>query len=364
METASPALRPAKRHHVLDWTVEDLERHAGRLLAEAGEPSYRLRQMESWLYRRTPERFSEMSDLPKELRARLEKDLVLHPLALRERQHSVDGTQKFLWGRDGRGDVESVLIPDGNRVTYCISSQAGCAVKCPFCATGHGGFQGQLSTAEIVDQVVEMRRLTDLPATNLVFMGMGEPLLNLDAVLGSIEILTHPRQLAMGDRRITVSTVGLPDGIRELARRFPRVNLALSLHAARDELRDVLVPMNRKYPLAVLLETLRQTSARSGRPVTLEYVLLPGVNDALGDADDLAKLLGDLPSRINLIGFNPFPGAPYRKPELRRMLRFRQRLDKRFPGAVTLRRSRGADIQGACGQLSLESTEPQASSSG
>jgi 23S rRNA (adenine2503-C2)-methyltransferase len=191
-------------------------------------------------------------------------------------------------------------------------------------------------------------------------MGMGEPLLNYDAVARSLGVLTDPRQVGLGARRITVSTVGVPERIRRLGREFPQVKLALSLHAAREELRDELVPLNRKYPLAEVLDAVREHCRSTGKKVTFEYVILPGVNDAPADAADVAGVTRGIPARINLIGFNPFDGAPYTKPKLAAMLRFRERLAAEFPGPVTLRRSRGADIQGACGQLSLahRSEEP------
>jgi len=341
--------------HVFDWTATELAKHGARFLEEADEPAYRLKQIGKWLYDRTPDTFSEMKDLPKALRDRLESRFVLHPLKLEREQCSTDGTRKFLWSRGSNGDVESVLIPDRDRVTYCISSQAGCPVKCPFCATGYGGFQGQLGAAEIVDQVVQMRSKSGQPPTNIVFMGMGEPLLNFDAVYRALEIFTDSRQLNVGSRRITVSTVGVPDRIRELQRRFPQIKLAISLHAARDELRDELVPLNRQYPLDRLIGVLRETTRRTGRTVTVEYVILPGVNDSDRDIREIVRLLDGIPARINLIGFNPFAGAPYEKPPVRRLVQFRERLAAHFPGPVTLRRARGADIDGACGQLSLRS---------
>jgi 23S rRNA (adenine2503-C2)-methyltransferase len=226
-------------------------------------------------------------------------------------------------------------------------------VKCTFCATGYGGFQGQLTTAEILDQVVQMRERTAMPPTNIVFMGMGEPLLNFEAVLGALGILTSPRQFGFGARRITVSTVGVPDRIRVLGQRFPQVKLALSLHTARPELRDQLVPLNQRFPLAEVLDAVREHARTAGKKVTFEYVVLPGVNDSARDADEVASATAGIPSRINLLGFNPFPGAPYAKPSVAQVVAFRSRLARRFPGTITIRRSRGEDIQGACGQLSL-----------
>jgi 23S rRNA (adenine2503-C2)-methyltransferase len=344
----------ASRHSPLGWLESEWVERAGALLAELGEPAYRARQLREWVFAKTPGSFAEMSDLPARLRETLETRVRLHPLDELEHQISRDGTQKFLWQRlEGAGNVESVTIPDGKRSTYCISSQAGCPVKCPFCATGHGGFQGQLSAAEIVDQVVRMRHRTGSPPTNIVFMGMGEPLLNFPEVLRSIEILTQPSQIGLGSRRLTVSTVGIPDRIRELARAHPQVQIALSLHAARDELRDELVPLNRRHPLASVIDALRDCVQGTNRWVTVEYVVLPGVNDGEADIAALSRVLRNLPCRINLIGFNPFPGAPYSKPGVASLVALQRRIQADFRGPVTIRRPRGEDIHGACGQLSL-----------
>jgi 23S rRNA (adenine2503-C2)-methyltransferase len=355
----------ASRRVLLDLGADELIAAVGRVLDESGVPAYRLRQLQDWIYARPAEGFASMSDLPKALRARLAESFLLHPLSLERESISQDGTRKFLWSRHHpglrapaagkkRGTIESVLIPDRERVTYCLSTQAGCPVKCPFCATGYGGFEGQLSAGEIIDQVLLMRSHSALPPTNLVFMGMGEPLLNFDAVAKALEILTEPRQLHCGARRITVSTVGIPDRIRELGERFPQVKLAVSLHAARNELRDELVPLNRRFPLEAVLAAVREHTRSTGRMVTFEYVVLPSVNDTRRDVEEIGRLLDGIPSRLNLIGFNPFPGGPYRKPELRRLLCFRDWLQRVYRGPITLRRSRGEDIQGACGQLSLE----------
>ncbi len=333
---------------------EELYSALGRLLSDIGAAGYRRKQIIRWLYERTPERFSNMSDLPKSIRAALQEQFVLHPLTSRKVLTSVDGTRKFLWLRSTGGEIESVLIPDGRRTTYCISTQVGCPVKCTFCATGYGGFSGQLSPGEIVDQVLQMRRLTDMAPTNLVLMGMGEPLLNFNAVVEALRILTHAEQAGLGARRVTISTVGIPDRIRELARTFPQIKLALSLHAPNTELRNKLIPLNRQYPLGDVLDAVSEHVASTRRRATFEYVILPGVNDAKHHASAVARLLESIPSRVNLIGFNPFRGAPYRKPSVNRLLQFRSWLERGYSGAVTIRRSRGEDIQGACGQLSLE----------
>jgi 23S rRNA (adenine2503-C2)-methyltransferase len=348
-----PGAGAAAGRQVLGLTSRELDEALAAILAARREPGYRARQVREWIYRRTPDSFEAMSDLPRPLREGLAASFTLHPLAKRAEDVSRDGTRKLLWSRRDGGTIESVVIPDQNRTTYCISTQAGCPVKCTFCATGYGGFQGQLGAAEIVDQVLLLRALTGSPPTNIVYMGMGEPLLNFGPVSRSLEVLTHPDLAGFGARRITVSTVGIPDGIRKLAERFPQVKLALSLHAARDALRDEIIPLNRKFPLGEVLAAVGEHARATGKKATFEYIVLPGVNDTERDAREVASRLGGIPSRINLIGFNPFPGGPYEKPTVKRLLVFRGWLARAYPGDVTIRRSRGEDIQGACGQLSL-----------
>lgn len=323
------------------------------ILEDAGQAPYRGKQILDWVFRRRARDIESMNNLPRSLREHLSTRATLHPVRVDRHEQSTDGTQKFLWRRRQGGAIESVLIPDADRRTFCISTQAGCPVRCTFCATGYGGFDGQLSPGEIVDQVLQTTIETDIEPTNLVFMGMGEPLLNFDNVLKSIAVLTHPNQLGMSPRRITVSTVGIPKRIVELAERYPQVKLALSLHAPQNALRDEIIPLNEKYPLEEVLDAVASHQRETGRYVTFEYVVLPGVNDSAEDARELARLVRDIPSRINLIGFNPFPGAPYERPTVQELTRFRAQLEESYPGTVTIRRSRGEDIQGACGQLSL-----------
>lgn len=345
--------QPNGRVDLLGLTHEEFSQTIEGFLSSAREPGYRSRQLREWVYRRNPTGFSSMSDVPKQLRERLGASFTLHPLEKNLEKLSRDSTRKFLWSRPQGGVLESVVIPERERTTYCISTQAGCPVKCTFCATGYGGFDGNLSTAEIIDQVLQMRQATDSPPTNIVYMGMGEPLLNFPAVARSLTILTHPEQVGFGARRITVSTVGIPERIRELGTLFPQVKLALSLHAARDELRDRIIPLNRKYGLKALLAATGEHAQTTGRKVTFEYVVLPGVNDSERDAREVSLLVRGIPSGINLIGFNPFPGAPYTRPSVKRLLCFRQWLGRTYRGPITIRRSRGEDIEGACGQLSL-----------
>jgi 23S rRNA (adenine2503-C2)-methyltransferase len=323
-------------------------------LALAGERPYRAEQIAAWLYRRGVEDPEQMTDLGAELRARLAGEWHLAELDIARVDRSIDGTCKAaLVARDG-ARIESVLIPEDDRTTLCVSTQVGCAMACTFCATGYMGFSRNLRAGEIVDQVCRMRELApaDRPISNVVFMGMGEPLLNLDAVVEAIRLLIDPKAFALAPRRVTVSTVGLVPKIAELLEQVP-VNLAVSLHATTDEVRDRLVPLNRRYPLAVLLDALRALpTVTARRPVFFEYTLIEGVNDSAEDAKRLPGLLHGIPSKLNLIPMNPHPDSPFRPPSDAAIDRFLGVLSRRGM-TVTLRRSRGPDIQAACGQLAL-----------
>jgi 23S rRNA (adenine2503-C2)-methyltransferase len=275
-------------------------------------------------------------------------------------RRSRDGTIKAVLAAADGARVEAVLIPEEDRTTLCLSTQVGCPLACSFCATGALGFTRNLRTAEIVDQVCRMREL--LPQSrrisNVVFMGMGEPLLNLPAVLAAVRLLLHPKAFALAPRRVTVSTVGVVPRIGPLLAAAP-VNLAVSLHATSDAVRDRLVPLNRRYPLACLLAALRaEARITRQRPVFFEYTLLAGVNDSPEDARRLPALLRGIPAKLNLIPMNAHPDAPYRAPSEATCSRFLGELAAAGM-RVTLRRSRGPDIQAACGQLALRA-EPDA----
>ena len=323
-------------------------------LAGLGAPRWRGDQLAGWLYARGVDDFEAMTDLGRELRARLAEGFAARALEIASVRSSVDGTVKAaLRARDG-ALVESVLIPEPGRTTLCISTQVGCPLACAFCATGAMGFTRNLRAAEIVDQVCQMRHL--LPPgrriTNVVFMGMGEPLLNLPAVVAAARLLLHPKAFAMAPRRVTVSTVGIRGRIERLLREVP-VNLAVSLHATTDEVRDLLVPHNRSYPLGDLLGTLRGLEVlRRRRPVFFEYTLIAGVNDALEDARRLAPLLRGIPAKLNVIPMNRHADSPLGPPDDASIDRFVGEVAASGL-AVTLRRSRGPDIDAACGQLAL-----------
>jgi 23S rRNA (adenine2503-C2)-methyltransferase len=332
-------------------TRYDLDRDA---LAEllAGEPRYRVDQVWDGLYRQLAEP-AELTSLPKALRVRLADAA---PPALAPVAESTDAggdTVKWLFELEGGARVETVLMHYPDRTTVCVSSQAGCAMGCGFCATGQAGFQRQLTTGEIVEQVVRAaRRSRDggRRLGNVVFMGMGEPLANLDNVWTAVERLHG--DVGLSARHLTISTVGMVPGIRRLASSDLPVNLAVSLHAANDELRDKLVPVNRRYPLSVLMAACADHLRAKGRRLSFEWALIDGTNDRERDARELAELCRSLPlpAHVNLIPLNPTPGYPTRGTPREGVRRFRNQLDDLGVNA-TVRRNRGTDIDAACGQL-------------
>ena len=327
-----------------------------RYFADLGESAYRARILMRWVYKRGVTDFAVMTDFSKALRARLAAEAELRPPEVADRRRSADGTVKWSVRTDSGDLVETVLIPDGRRNTLCISSQAGCALDCTFCATGKQGFNGNLSPAEIGGQVWLAAR--DLASrgdargiTNVVFMGMGEPLLNFDATTTVANLLIDDYAYGISKRRVTVSTAGVVPRIRELARRTDCA-LAVSLHAPDDALRNQLVPLNRRYPLAELLDACGEYLSGVGerRSVTMEYALIKGSNDSLDHARALAKLLRPLRTKINLIPFNPFPDSGFERPDEDVLRAFQTSLmDAGY--TATLRTTRGADIAAACGQL-------------
>ena len=329
---------------------------------QAGEKPFRARILLRWLHRRGVTDFLAMTDLPARLRERLAEEAEARSPQVIDRHESADGTVKWAVGTDSGDVVETVLIPDGARATLCVSSQAGCALDCAFCATGKQGFNGNLAAAEIVGQVwLAERELAQRGAgsnlgqeralTNVVFMGMGEPLLNFDAATMAVRVLTDDLAYGLSKRRVTISTAGVAPRIRDLAGRVDCA-LAVSLHAPDDALRNELVPINRRYPIADLLDACRVWLAAQGprRVVTMEYALLRGVNDSLAQAKALAKLLRGVRCKINLIPFNAFPGASFARPDDEAVQAFQASL-LNAGYTVTLRTTRGDDIAAACGQL-------------
>ena len=371
----------------------------------AGQPPYRGEQVFRWLHGRGAEAVVEsveaMSNVPRALADALAAEAPLRPLAVDAVQQAADGTRKLRFRTsDGRA-IESVLIPDENRVepldvrlaearakrgsegpsdddddveseterrqrlpgrllrdklTLCVSSQVGCALDCAFCATATLGFSRHLSAGEIVEQVYRATQIAGRRPTNLVFMGMGEPMHNFDGVSRALSLLQHPWGAAFSPRRVTVSTVGMVTGIEKLGQLMPAPNLAISLNATTDEVRDRLMPVNRRWPIAVLLEAARRFPLSHGRRVTFEYVLLAGVNDSDADADRLPRLLRGIPSKVNLIPWNPFAGPAFARPSAERIRTFQERL-RQGGLAVYIRTPRGDDIDAACGQLAARGAE-------
>jgi len=340
--------------NLLDTTPAVARRAIEAWLQTNGESRYRVTQILPRLWQRPVVRWEDATDLPRELRARLDVDFPLARPTLRMHQRSQDGTQKFLWDFGSGGAVESVLIPEGRRSTLCISSQEGCAFGCVFCATGRMGFVRHLHAWEIVAQVRELcidgsRRRP----TNIVFMGMGEPLHNWTSVDVALTILNDPAGVGVGARHITVSTVGIVPILEKLAARPEQFGLALSLHAPRSDLRRRLMPVEKKYPLPTVLAAL----APFPRRVTFEYVMIDGVNDGDTEAEQLAALARPLGALINLLPLHPggAPGFTPTPPE--RISAFARLLESRN-AAVTVRKSRGLDISAACGQLRTETLPP------
>lgn len=315
-----------------------------------GEPAYRAAQVFARLWLRPVRRFDDMTELPKALRDALAQDFRLSSLELATRHTSTDGTEKFLFRMHDGQLIETVAIPDGGRMTFCISSQAGCALKCAFCATGAMGFQRNLTPSEIAGQVRELRLLQPpILATNIVFMGMGEPLMNWKAVGPTLSLLNDARALGIGARHITISTVGVLPGIIALSERPEQFRLAISIHAPSDALRQTLMPVNTKYPLADVIEAARQFDRR----VTFEYVMLGGVNDQSEHAAQLAQLARDCRAFVNLIPLHPGGSMGFTPTDTAVITAFAKALRAR--GVETaVRRSRGLDIAAACGQLRTE----------
>jgi 23S rRNA (adenine2503-C2)-methyltransferase len=318
--------------------------------------AFRGRQLMTWLYKRGEARFEHMSDLSKDFRALLSERAEVRLPEIVAQQRSTDGTRKWLLRADAAQAFETVFIPEPDRGTLCISSQVGCALDCGFCATAQQGFNRNLSTAEIVGQVWLANRELGAPPqgaraiTNIVLMGMGEPLANFRNVVPALRIFLDDLGLDISRRRVTLSTSGLVPQIYRLAEEV-NVALAVSLHAPNDALRDQLVPINRKHPIAELLEACwHYLDEQNGRSVTFEYVMLAGVNDSIAQARELARLLRGHPAKMNLIPFNPFAGTRFRRTPLAQIVRFRDTLLEQGLLA-TIRRTRGDDIDAACGQL-------------
>jgi 23S rRNA (adenine2503-C2)-methyltransferase len=320
-----------------------------RFLAGRGLPAYRAGQILKWIYEKRAESIDEITVFSKNLRAELGKAAYISNHKPLERLLSRDGTEKFLFGLDDGETVETVLIPDDGRLTLCVSSQAGCAMGCVFCRTGMDGLRRNLKAHEIVDQVISSGRLVfPRRITNIVFMGMGEPLRNVDEVCESLWRITGLMNISK--RRITLSTSGVVPAMSSLPGTAPLVNLAVSLNAATDEVRDRIMPINRKYPLKDLLTACRKYPVGKRRRITFEYVMMAGVNDSIDDARRLVQLLGGIPSKVNLIPLNRFDGCGFEPSPEDRILAFQEVLMQAGLTAL-IRKSKGQDILASCGQL-------------
>lgn len=329
---------------------------------ELGEPRFRGRQLYKWIYQKNTGSFHEMNDIPRDLRFKLDEMAQISiPRVLKQRA-APDGTRKFLMELGDKKRIETVVIPQSEgknaKYTICVSTQVGCPLQCVFCATGLSGFQRSLAAFEIAGQVLGsnrelMRRLKQKEPrliNNVVFMGMGEPMLNYHEMVKSVHLINEPKGINIGQRHITVSTAGHVEGILALAAEKLQVTLAVSLHAASDELRDQLMPINKKYPLRQLMPAIAEYIKQTGRRVTFEYVLLDEVNMRTQDADNLIRLVKPLLANINLIPYNIVTGANYLPPSPNKIKGFYQKLIQAGLN-VTVRQERGADIDGACGQL-------------
>ena len=324
--------------------------------ASLGEKAFHARQLLQWVYQRGVTDFSEMTDLRLSLRQTLSENAVIALPEVSRAQHSLDGTRKWLFRLADGNSIETVFIPEEDRGTLCISSQAGCMLTCSFCATARQGFSRNLSASEIIgqlllaDQLLKQEGSGERPVSNVVMMGMGEPLLNYEAVVSAMRLMLDDLSFGLSRRRVTLSTAGVVPAMDRLSEDCP-VSLAVSLHAVRDSVRDELVPLNRKYPIDKLLQACRRFLRNdSRRRITFEYVMLSGINDSEEDAKRLVSLLHGIPAKINLIPFNPVPGVKYVCSDQDAINRFRHRLISSGLTTIT-RKTRGADIAAACGQL-------------
>lgn len=343
--------------NLFDFPQQDLE----TWFVSIGEPAFRAKQLMHWVYHDGVTDFAQMTNLSKSLRAKLQDSAHFSVPETLSHQRSADGTEKWLVKLSTGNCVETVFIPEGDRGTLCISSQVGCILDCSFCATGKQGFNRNLTTAEIISQVwiahhaLGGGRSGERRLTNVVFMGMGEPLYNYKNVVKAINLLLDDSGFGLSKRRVTLSTSGVVPNLRELADECD-VALAISLHAPNDALRDELVPINQRYPIQELLSACRYYLGKQNNrfKITWEYVMIDGVNDSIAQARELGRLIRRLPSKVNLIPFNPFPGSGYKTSSIETINQFRDILVKEFNITTVTRKTRGEDIDAACGQLAGE----------
>lgn len=341
---------------------EDLKnlgpRELEAFVASYGKERYRTTQILRWLYQKGVSSFDEMTNLSRAFREQLSREATLPELRLLTTRGAPDGTKKFLFGLEDGNRIESVLIPEKDRLTLCVSTQVGCPLGCRFCLTGKKGWKRDLRSSEIINQILAVKRLLspDKTITNIVLMGMGEPLLNVDNTMRAVELMVHPDAFSFSSRRVTLSTAGVLPALEALSERKIPFRLAVSLNAADDETRSHLMPINRRYPMERLLTFCRNLRLPPRTRITFEYVLLEGVNDSIADAKRLLKRLRGIPSKVNLIPLNEAPGIPFKRPSEERVETFQAVL---IEGGLTaiVRASRGCEISAACGQLRGEEEE-------
>ena len=331
---------------IKNFTLEELK----EVMVELQEPNYRAEQIFYWLYKKGVSDINKMSDISRMLRDKLEKAYYIGMLHLREHLKSTDGTEKFLFKLCDGNFIETVLIYAKQRKTICLSIQVGCRFACSFCASGSRGFTRDLTPSEITAQILFLQHELKRKITNYVFMGMGEPLDNFENVKKALMIMNDSRGMDIGARRITLSTCGVIPGIRQVSQLGLQVNLSVSLHAANDELRNTLMPINKRYPLAKLVKACEAFINKTGRMITLEYVLIKKKNSSLKDADGLARIAKLLKAKVNLMPYSEIVKKRFQSPEKEDIGMFMKQLKKRGI-KVTLRESKGKDIQAACGQL-------------
>lgn len=334
------------RENILDYTEDEL----GQCIRDIGQPAYRAGQIFKAIYVKNRQSFNDFSDLPKALRLKLERRFNIRSFKLIDELHSkIDGTTKFLWELSDGLKIESVIIYENKRVTFCISSQVGCPLDCKFCATGKMNFTRNLSSGEIVEQVLLMKERSKAPPTNIVFMGMGEPMLNYDPVMKAADIFSNPEGLCFNRKRIIISTAGIIPGIYRMADENNPYSLAVSLNAVKQDLRQKIMPVSKKYPVDKLLHAVRYYVKKTKKGITFEYVLIDNFNASEEDALLLIKLTRGIPCKINVIPCNSRDPA-YAPPPDNKIINFDQ-LVNRNHRTITIRRRKGWDIKAACGQL-------------
>ena len=346
------------KQSIYDYSLKELQENL--------KPSFRAKQVYNWIYKKYVTSYEDMKNIPKDLKANLSSNFPIDIIKVLKKETSKDGSIKYLFELSDGTTVESVLLlmkdkqkdDDGNitkseKYTFCISTQVGCKVGCSFCLTAKGGFTRNLSTAEIVAQVMMLKKDNDIPenkAANIVYMGMGEPLDNYDALVQAIKIISELDGLAISTRRQTISTSGISDKIKKLGQEDLGVQLAISLHAVDDELRTELIPMNKAYNIDSIIDAVKEFPIDTRKKVMFEYLVIKDKNDDIASADKLIKLLSGINAKVNLIYFNPYPGSPYERPSRNNMIKFQEYLINK--GLLcTIRESKGLDISAACGQL-------------